>query len=153
MNRGKSSLITLAEKTLEHHAEKSVIVDRWKGGVGKLQLFEIAESGFTRHYPIIYVKSTKLRRDFPHTRRRSATILTLQAAPNIPLPAKKLADALSHFLDIPEIPFENALPESARLIHLSLNNAHRIQITFLQPQETEIGPRITISHLVWTHQK
>jgi rRNA maturation protein Rpf1 len=153
MNRGKSSLITLAEKTLEHRAEKVVIVDRWKGGVGKLQLFEIGESGLTRRYPTMYVKSTKLQRDFPHTRRRSAVTLALQAAPNIPLPAKKLADALSHFLDIPNISPENTFHESGRQIHLSANDAHRIQITFLEPQETEIGPRITISHLVWAHQQ
>lgn len=153
VNRGKSSLITLAEKALEYRAEEVLIVDRWRGGVGRLQLFEVSESGLTPRYPVIYVKSTKLRRDFPHTHRRTAATLTLQTALNIPSQAKKLAEALSRFLGIQTPSSENPLPESARTLRISLTDAHRIQITFLQPPDAEIGPRITISHLVWTHRE
>jgi rRNA maturation protein Rpf1 len=153
MNRGKSSLISLAERTLEYDAEKTIIVDRWKGGVGKLQLFEIGENGLTQHYPIIYVKATKLRRDFPNARRRTATALTLQTTPNLPLRAKKLADALSGFLNIHKAASADVFPQDARTMRISINDADRIQINFLQPPETEIGPRIIISHLVWNHEQ
>ena len=153
MNRGKSSLITLAEKTLEYNAERTIIVDRWKGGVGKLQLFEVGEDGLTQHYPIIYVKATKLRRDFQNARRRTATALTLQTAPDLPLRARRLADALSDFLNIQKAASANVFPRDARRMRISIDDANRIQITFLQPPETEIGPRIIISHLVWNHEK
>jgi U3 small nucleolar ribonucleoprotein protein IMP4 len=155
INRGKSSLNTLAEKALEHEAERIIIADRWKGNLGKIQLFTLGDTGLIQFYPIIYVKSVKLRRDFGHTRGKTAKSLILQTTPEIPSEARKLADALTQFLNTPKQPTDNSLPPNTQIImHISLNPTRRIQITFLQtPEKNEIGPRITISHLIWKPRK
>ena len=153
MNRGKRSLVTLAEKALECEAGRIIVSDSWKGGVGKIQLFRIGEVGLDRYYPLIYVKNVKLRREFGHARSRTAQSLVLQTAAETSFEAKKLADALATFLSIPCLPREDTVTPKT-IIHISLNNAHRIQITFFQaPPRVEVGPRITVSHLIWKARK
>lgn len=155
INRGKSSLDSLAEKALEHETGKIIISDRWKGGLGKIQLFKVGNTGLIQFYPLIYVKKVKLRRTFGHVRTKAVKSLTLQIETEIPPEAHDLGDALSHFLNIPKLSTDETLsPNTQAVMHISLNAARRIQITFLQtPQKTEIGPRITVSHLIWKPQK
>ena len=146
ITRGKSSLTTLAEKALEQEAEKIIIVDRWKGGSGRIQLYALNESGLQQHYPLIYLKNVKLRRELGYTRSGKTKTLAIQTDPKTTPEAEKLADALAQFLDIPRLPTQ----QTQTTIHIALNPYCRIQITFPRtPQKTEIGPRITISHLVW----
>lgn len=153
-NRGKSSLTTLAEKALEHQAQKIIIADRWKGGLGKIQLFTMGETDLEEYRPLIYVKSMKLRREFKHAPTRAVKHLTIQTEPRIPLEAQKLADALANFLNIQHLAEEPFQSNTQTTMHISLNPSHRIQITFLQiPRKIEIGPRITVSHLIWSQPK
>ena len=151
INRGKSSLTTLAEKALEHGAEKIVIADRWKGNLGKIQLFEINDTGLTRYYPLIYVKNVRLRRTFGRKPSKATKCLTLQTDFEIPFEAQKLGNALANFLNIRKKSIEETCaPSTQTAMHISLKTTHHIQITFMQtPQKIEIGPRITISHLIW----
>ncbi len=154
-NRGKSSLTTLAEKALEHQAEKIIIADRWKGGLGKIQLFTMGETGLEEYRPLIYVKSMKLRREFKHAPARAVRHLTIQTEPRVPFEVQKLADVLANFFNIQKHSTEETSHPSTRTtMHISLTPARRIQITFLQtPQNVEIGPRITVSHLIWSPSK
>lgn len=155
ITRGKSSLNTLAEKALEHEAERLIIADRWKGNLGKIQLFTLGDTGLVQFHPTIYVKNVKLRRDFGRTRRKTAKSLILQTTPEIPSEARKLADALAHFFNTPKHSTDDPLPPNTQTImHILLNSAQRIQITFLQaPEKNEIGPQITVSHLIWKPRK
>ncbi len=154
INRGKSNLDTIAERALQHQAQKIIITDRWKGNLGKIQLYTMGGTGLTPCYPIIYVKNVKLRRDFGHQKAKTTKNLTIQTDTNN-LEAQKLADTLSHFLSIPPQLPKLLHPTSRQTtIHISLNTANRIQITFLQtPQKVEIGPRITVAHLAWKSTK
>lgn len=155
INRGKSSLDTIAEKALEYEAEKVIICNRWKGGPGKIQLYKMGDAGLVQFYPVIYVKKVEFRKSFERVRSKAVKSLILQTTTKIPFKAHKLADALSHFLNTPKQPADVTLsPNTQTTMQISLNTAHRIQITFLQtPQKIEIGPRITISHLIWKPQK
>ncbi len=155
INRGKSNLDTLAEKALEQKAEKVIISDRWKSGLGKIQFFEIDNTGLVQFYPMIYVKGVKLRRTFKNAQTKTIKSLVLQTKTKIPFEAHKLADALSHFFNIPKISSEETLSSNSQVaMHISLNTAHRLQITFLQAQQRiEIGPQIIVSHLIWKPQK
>ncbi len=150
-NRGKSSLDSLAEKALEYEAGKVIICDRWKGGLGRIQLFEVGNSGLVQFYPMICVKKVKLRRTFGHVRSKAVKSLILQTESGISFEAHKLAHALSHFFKILKLTnYETPLPDTQTIMQISLNASRHIQITFLHaPRKIEIGPRIIASYLIW----
>ncbi len=151
ISRGKSSLTNLAEKALEHETKRVTVVERWKSNLGKIRLFILGDAGLVQFYPVIYMRNVKLRTSFGDVQTETGKELTIQTDTEISFQTRKLAHALSDFLDISKLSTsEMFTPSTQRMMHISHNTAHRIQIKFLQgPQETEIGPRITISHLVW----
>ncbi|MGC9345405.1 MAG: hypothetical protein ACP5ER_01250 [Candidatus Bathyarchaeales archaeon] len=153
INRGKLSLEGIAEKALELDAEKAVIVDRWKGGLGKIQFFRISEKGLDAVPPLIYVRDIKLRRDFRGNMPKGRRIKSVAMASSrkAPLEVKRLEKALSEFFGIPILPFDevvNRKYDAAMRISADLSNC--IIITFkLMPKLVEVGPRLRVSHLVW----
>jgi len=156
INRGKSNLTTLAEKALERGAEKIIIVDRWKGNLGKIQLFEMGDTGMIQYYPLIYMQSVKLRRNFGYKLSKTTKYLTLQTDFEILFEAQKLANALANFFNIRKQSTEESFPSNTHItMQISLKAIHHnVQITFVQtPQKIEIGPRITVSHLIWKPPK
>ncbi|MCK4477979.1 hypothetical protein KAU88_05585 [Candidatus Bathyarchaeota archaeon] len=155
INRGKSNLDAVAVKALEHEAEKIIMADRWKGGLGKIQLFTLGDAGLVQFHPIIYVKNVRLQKTFRHAQTEAAKSLILQTEAKIPFKAHKLAKALSKFFNIPKLSIDEAPPQNMQAsMHISLNPTRRIQITFIDAkQEIEVGPRITVSHLIWKTQK
>jgi len=57
---------------------------------------------------------------------------------------------LSDFFNLPRLPVVEAATKYQASMHVSLNASRRNQITFmLLPQMVEVGPRITLSKLVW----
>ncbi|MEM4713464.1 MAG: hypothetical protein QXQ61_02820, partial [Candidatus Bathyarchaeia archaeon] len=63
INRGKLSLEDVTAKALELGAKKVVVIDRWKGGPGKIELYQL-DSRLQPIPPLIYLRSVKLRREF-----------------------------------------------------------------------------------------
>lgn len=155
INRGKSSLDSIAEKALECEAEKVIISDRWKGDLGKIQLFEVGNNGLFQFYPLIYVTKVKLRKTFENMQTKPVKSLVLQTTTEIPFEAHKLSDALSRFLKIQKFSTDEAIaPNIQMAMQVSLNAKRCIQITFLHIlRKIEIGPRITVSHLIWEPRK
>lgn len=153
VNRGKLSIDGIAEKALECNADRVVIVSRWKGRLGKIELYKIGAAGLAPFPPVVYVKNIKLQREFEGKRRGSrikslAIILSSEA----PSEARKIAKAFSEFFKIPLLSVEQAVTEGYQAsMHVSLDSLNRSQLTFLLlPQKVELGPRITISHLLWS---
>jgi len=64
INRGKLSLEGIAEKALELAIERVVIVNRWKGGPGKIEFFEFRQDSLNAVPPIVCVHNIKFRREF-----------------------------------------------------------------------------------------
>lgn len=158
INRGKSNLDTLAEKALKHKAERVIISDRWKGGLGRIQLFKIGNTGLIRVYPIIYLKSVMFRKTFQYAQTKTTEFVPIQTETEISFEAHELADALSHFLNTSRLSSEEPpSPTIPVVMQISLNNTQSIQIKFINtacaPQRIEIGPRISISHLIWKPRK
>lgn len=152
-NRGKLSLEGIAEKALKLDAEKVMIIDRWKGGSGKMQLFRISEKGLDAVPPIIYLSGIKLRRDFggnmPRGRRIKSIAITVSPKPL--LEAKKFGNALSEFFSIPILSPEEAVDKKYdAAIQISTDPSTNIIVTFkLIPELVEVGPQIRISRLIW----
>lgn len=142
----------VAEKAFELNAEKVVIVDRWKGGPGKIQLFKIGEKGLKAVSPLIYLADVKFRRDFGKTAPRWRRIKSLAIAHSTKasLDVKKFENALSQFFAVPIIGETNK-EEYNTLMQISTNTANHIIVTFkLVPEYVEVGPRLRISHLIWS---
>ncbi|MCS7114356.1 MAG: hypothetical protein RMJ15_07700 [Nitrososphaerota archaeon] len=149
INRGKLSLEGLVEKALEFNADKLVIVDRWRGGPGKIQFF-VRGIGLQPVPPLIYLRRVKLRRDFPKVmpkgkRIRSVAIADAQSAS---AEAEKLKSAFSKFFSIPIISY--GAIEGYDAVMQIIREHDFLTVTFkLVPEMVEIGPHMRISHLIW----
>lgn len=156
INRGKLSLEGLAAKALELNAEKVVIVDRWKGGPGKIELFKLENGKLQPIPPLIYLRGVKLRREFgtmPRGRRIRSTVILASSKPSREI--EKLEEALSAFFNLPIIQGLEDCKNCNALMQTEMNEAGEIVVTFrLLPENVEIGPRMRISHFIWdlTHE-
>lgn len=152
INRGKLSLEGVAEKALEFNAEKVLIVERWKGGAGKMQFFEVSKEGLRLTPPLIYLKEVKLQREFQKAKPNGRRIksLALATAQSFPVEVKKLEDALSKFFGIPIISYEKNVRDYDALMQIVPKQQGLLTVTFrLIPEMVEVGPCIGISHLIW----
>jgi rRNA maturation protein Rpf1 len=153
INRGKLSLEGMVEKALELGIEKVTVVDRWKGGTGKIEFFEVRQDGLKGIPPIIYLRSVKFRRDFGEKmlgKRRIKSVATT-VSPSENFETKKTVNALSAFFGAPTLSFKEAVNGKCDIaMQILVDFSNRMTITFrLVPELVEVGPRMVISNLVW----
>lgn len=154
MNRGKSNMDSLAERALEREATKIIIIDRWKGNIGRMKLFEIGDSGLVQEYPIIHIRNVSLPGKHKAMLPGTVRSLVIQLEGGTPAQAKRLTDDLWRF-------FETS-PETAKRIQAE-NNQITMQISAQRPfiqislvkgkQRPETGLRLDVSHLTWRDEK
>ena len=149
VNRGKMSMDGVAEKAIEHDAERVIIVDRWHGGPGKINLFRISSTGLKSVPPLMLLSGIRLQREFGEgTRRARSSVITVE--PKISPELEQLAGCLSQFFGLPAISLDEASECHRASMHFSFDSSRRTQITFmLLERMVEIGPRATLSKLVW----
>jgi len=153
INRGKLNLDGVAERALELNADRVIVIDRCKGGPGKIKFFRVEPAGLTPVPPLMYVAGIKLQREFK-AGTKAVRSLAVTMAPENPPEIKKIAENLSNFLNFPMSSVDEAASKYQALMHVSHNASGRIQITFmLLPKIVETGPRIAISRVVWEKQK
>ena len=148
VNRGKMSLDGVAEKAIEFEAEKVVVVDRWCGGPGRINLFKLS-NGLEPVSPIMMIKNIRLRREFENIKKRGcSSAITFE--PENSKPLEKTAVELSQFFGLPLVSLDYAPKKHYVTMHLSFNRASSLQMSFLRLQRiVEIGPRVTLSKLIW----
>lgn len=159
INRGKLNLDGIAEKALESNANRVVIVSRYKGGPGKIQLFQTSTNkGLTQIPPVLYVAGLRLQREFKiKSRNIQSLMITIQT--KVSQQILKLAESLSIFLRISissprRITSTHVSSNYQASMHFSSDSSHFSQITFLLfPKTVEVGPRIIISHIAWEIKK
>jgi len=150
INRGKLSLTEVAEKALENDADKVVIVDRWKGGPGKIRLFEVSHEGLRAVPPLICVKGVRFQRTFEKAKVRSVRSLALVLSGEKTDQISKIEDAFSDFFEIPILSMEEAVKSFQAAMVVSSDSMERMRISFLLlPERVEMGPRISVSHVIW----
>ena len=149
VNRGKMSVDGVAEKAIELEADRVVVVDRWRGGPGKINLFQISSTGLKPVPPLMLIRGIRLRREFNEaTRRTRSSAITVKPEDSAEL--TKIAGLLSQFLDLPVLSLDEAAKRHRASMHFSFDSSQHIQITFMRLQRMiEIGPRVTLSKLVW----
>jgi rRNA maturation protein Rpf1 len=148
VNRGKMSMDGVAEKAIELEANRVVLVERWHGGPGKINLFRISSTGLKSVPPLMLLSGIRLRREFGEgTRRVRFSVITVE--PKTSPELEQLAGCLSQFLGLPAISLDEASECHRASMHFSFDSSRRTQITFmLLERMVEIGPRATLSKLV-----
>ncbi|MBN1784138.1 MAG: hypothetical protein JW815_00155 [Candidatus Bathyarchaeota archaeon] len=149
VNRGKMSLDGIAEKAIEVEAEKIVVVDRWQGGPGRISLYRLGSSGLDFVPPLMLIKGIQLRREFKSVKKHGqSSVITF--APKNSLATDKIAGQLSQFFGLPAHYLDDVAGTHVIAMHLSFDCSGVLQLTFKRLQQmVEIGPRITISKLIW----
>lgn len=149
INRGKLSLDGIAERAVELNADRIVVVDRWKGGPGKIKLFRMEPTGPVPVPPLMYVAGIRLQREFGAKTNHVRSLVVTTELESLPETAR-IAERLSDFFNLSRLSIDEAATKCKVSMHVSLSASRRTQITFmLFPQMVEIGPRITLSRVVW----
>jgi rRNA maturation protein Rpf1 len=148
-NRGKMSLDGLAEKAIELEANKVIVVERWHGGPGRISLFQVASNGLAQVPPLMLISGIRLRREFDGKPKRArSSVITLKAFDSSKL--ERVAWCLSNYFGLPVMSLDEASESHKASMHLSVGSSRRLQITFLLlGRMIEIGPRVTLSKLIW----
>ncbi|MEM3699365.1 MAG: hypothetical protein QXL57_00625 [Candidatus Bathyarchaeia archaeon] len=154
INRGKLSLEEIAEKSMELKAEKVMIIERWKFGLGKIQFFHAKPEGLERIPPTIYIRNARFRRDLAGEMMRERRIksISMATSSNKGVEIMKLEKALSNFFSLPIFSLEEVVNRRYdAVMQVKTSSQKNLIITFmLLPEMVEIGPQIWISHLVWS---
>lgn len=148
LNRGKMSLHEVGEKATELGADKIVVIDRWRSGFGRIRFLK-ANGRVSQVPPCIYIRSTKPQREFDAPRKPSQLLLI--DGTNVKNPqAESLREGLSNFLGLPLMEAHGAPPEYRAAMRLEVDSSRAIRLSFyVLPENAEIGPRITVSHVEW----
>jgi U3 small nucleolar ribonucleoprotein protein IMP4 len=149
VNRGKMSLDGVAEKAIELEADRVVVVDRWRGGPGKINLFQASSTGLKTVPPLMLIRKIRLRREFKEgTRRARSSAITLEPEDSAEL--IKIGGRMSKYFGLPVLSLNEASENHCASMHFSFDSSRHIQITFmLLSRMVEIGPRVTLSKLIW----
>jgi hypothetical protein len=148
-NRGKMSLEELAERAIEEGIDRVLIIERWKGGPGRIRLCRINRGEVAQVPPQIYTQEIRLQREFE--KHKAALKSLIIGKPKDELSdTVMLTEALSGFFKIPVMNLNEACPRYKAGMRIRLDETGKISLSFLLlPSMTEIGPRLTVSHLVW----
>ncbi|RJS84497.1 hypothetical protein CW702_02410 [Candidatus Bathyarchaeota archaeon] len=150
VNRGKASVDDLADEAAWRGISKVIIVDRWKGGPGRIRLFQLTETKLKEVPPRIYIRGIKLQREFGTKERPKINLLAARQPSFKGHDAERFVRSLSEFLEVPLLSPHETLEQGAEM-RLTLNEEDQITLTFyLFPKGREVGPRIRVSHLIWS---
>ena len=153
VNRGKMSLLEVAERALQLGSNKFIVVDRWKGGPGRIRFFSTSNEVFREVPPRIYVSGVKLRREFniPHEWiKGKINFLFLNVSGNVNPEIEKFSSSISEFFRLPV--FEKSAEVMGYEAYMNISTGEDCWVYmsfFLLPRRVEIGPCIKISHVVW----
>ena len=138
-----------AEKAIELEADRVIVVNRWRGGLGKISLFQIAPTGLKVFPPLMLIAGVCLRKEFKEaTRRVRSSVITVEPENSPEL--KRIAGYLSQFFGLPVLSADEIAEKHGASMNLSFGSSRRLQITFmLLSRIFEMGPRITLSKLIW----
>ena len=152
VNRGKMSMDAVAEKAIELDANRVVLVERWHGGPGKINLFRVSSTGLKPIPPLMLLSEIRLRREFEEgTRRLRSSVITVEPKTS---ELERIAGNLSNYFGLPVLTLDEASEHHRVSMHFSFNSSQHTQIMFmLLERMVEIGPRVTLSKLIWEEQK
>ena len=151
INRGKLNFEGIIDKARIIKADRVIIIEKWKGGFGKIKLYTISPK-VNQFYPIIYLSSVKTQTDlgFRKTIRKKLAI-TIQQDTSKSI--NRLAHVLSNFFKLPIKNIKKDLPFKAS-IHFSNFKKCSMKIAITMPPIIkEVGPILIVQKLLWDSTK
>lgn len=153
INRGKMSLLEVAERSLQIGAEKFIVVDRWKGGPGRIRLFKVSNGDFNEEPPRLYISGVKMRRECRVPREiigKTINSLFIDITGDVNQEVNRFRLSIAEFLGLPAIKSLDEMLNYEACMRISSGEDCWAFISFYLPSSNvEIGPRIKISHVVW----
>ena len=148
INRGKLSFPEIIGKVLDKQADRLIIVERWEGGPGKIQFYQIS-SEVTHLPPLLILASVKTQIDFGRKILLSKNIV-VTVTDDSPKNILNLAKFLSQFLKVPLSAKKSSEEKFTTTLHISPIPDREARIQFnAPPKGTEVGPRLIVKKAVW----
>jgi U3 small nucleolar ribonucleoprotein protein IMP4 len=148
MNRGKLSFEEVVKQARIAGADRVMFLQRWKGGPGKIELYEL-NSGVDLFFPVIYLASTQHQNELQgriHETKRLVIVKPQVDGQEL----KHLSESLSTFLDTPLVEREQAVKDFEIGMTFGKTNSHLAMSFEILSNNTEIGPRLVIKNLIWS---
>jgi len=146
LQRGKMSLGDLEDFATEKGAERLLLVNRWHGGPGEIRLRTAKCEGWQDAYPVVYVKSVKLRREYQIRGNFVAEALTAGQGKAV----VDMSRSLSAFFGLPVRSDRGSFCS----FHVALDRSARLAVSLTSPAATrEVGPSFVVQHLKWTDER
>ncbi len=146
LRRGKSSLDEVFRRALENGLNRALILQRWHGAPGRIDLYEVLPSGTGKLVLSATVRSARLRRECGT--RGGSYASSISIASHERSPADRFSRVLSKFTELPILDSSLAGRDS---FHVSLNAKGEVQIGLLSSSETrETGLQLRLSKISWT---
>jgi hypothetical protein len=141
--------VGIAEKAIELEAERVIVVDRRHGEPGRINLFQTSSTDLKPVPPLMLISGIRLRREFKkRTRCIPSSLITLEPKDSANL--NRLALQLSKYYGFSILPIDEAGESHCTSMHLSFGSSQHIHVKFiLLKRMCEIGPRVTLSKLIW----
>lgn len=147
VRRGKSGQYELGRRFFAEGLDYALILQRWHGGPGRMEFFEVKGDALTQIVPVVMLGGVKLRREYGN--RGNSTAQAIAQSSNVSENTKRFTQHLSRFLDLPETS-RPTRPEIRTTFHVSEGADGSIVLVLTSPPgEREVGPRLVISKLVW----
>ncbi len=137
----------LAERILELDADRILLIERWKGGPGKILLFRVLSGKPRRIFPIIYIAKVKTQKEFGKKQTlKGKSVVTVPK--NSILQTRELATALAEFLEL-HVFEADLIPGLHSCINILQDHENEARISFTNSISAEIGPALVVSHTNW----
>lgn len=147
IRRGKSGLDDLARRLFDEGLDYAIVLQRWHGGPGRVDLFKVQAQGLTQLAPSLILKGVRLRREFSSPRRSVAQAVTRGEGGSEA--SQRLMQTLCTVLGLTELKLP-ASPEIKTTLHIYELADGTIRIGATSPPgQIETGPSLIVSRLIW----
>lgn len=149
MNRGKMSIEDLVETASNLKTKYVLIVDRWRGGPGKIEFYRVLNRELQPLSPILYVRGVRLQREYKiFWRKLRIRCRSLAIIKPVKEKLQKLAKTLSTVFNSPLVS-ETEKDKFQVYIKLFEGLGYEVKITFFSTlHNTEIGPALYLKKVV-----
>jgi rRNA maturation protein Rpf1 len=139
----------VTERAIELKADRIIVVNRWHEGTSKIKLFKVSSTGLRFVSPLILISEIRFRREFNEATRRSrASVITMGHKSSHEL--RQFARSLSQYFGLPILSMKVASTLHHVSMHFMFESSRQLQVTFMfLSRMVEIGPRLTVSRLIW----
>jgi rRNA maturation protein Rpf1 len=147
MTRGRLNFKGVIDEALLKGADRLLFVQRWKGGPGKIEFYNLKPS-IQHSFPVIYLHSTRLQEEIDGNTSVRNIVAKMNFEGDSEL--KLFSKALTNFFRVQLVDQEHSEEDSLGCLIFDRTTSG-IVVTFMSlPNGAEIGPRLVVKNLIWS---